>query len=60
MRERDRDRDRERERMQEHTGSLASKGFICFLKVGVLGEDLSRVLNIISFPGMSFQGHGLL
>ena len=52
-------RERTRERMS--AGSFILRGFICSLKVGILGdvpeEDLKRIF--ISVPGVSFQGHGL-
>lgn len=36
-----------------HTGSFALRVFMCFLKMGILGEVLNRIL--VSFPGLSFD-----
>ena len=53
-------REREREHLV-HTGSFVLRGFIWFLKVGVLGEVSIKNLNriFISFSGVSFLGRGL-
>ena len=37
----------------EHAGSFVLRVLVCFLKVGILGEGLSR--TFISFPGVSFS-----
>ena len=52
---------REDENEYEYTGSFILKGFICSPEAGVLGEVSGEDLNrtFISFPGVSFQGHGL-
>ena len=58
-RERQRDRDRERETERERDREREREKILCFegFYLEVSGKDLNRLFT--SFPGVSFQGHGL-